>query len=160
MSCFFSAPKEIWQEKARQRKEWFAHIFEGRLTYDYAKLDTFLDQVDAADIVYFHGGDTALLLSRLPDTEILKKHLAGKVVVGSSAGANMLSTNFWSSMRGVPGKGRGLVAANIMVHYGAPKTGEKVRTPQDWQAEEADFAKHVGGPVTRLAEGRFEVFVQ
>lgn len=155
LSCFFSSPEETWKQKAQDWENWFINGFGRSIAYDYAQYATFLDQVDSADVIYLHGGDTKLLFDALPDAEELKKHFAGKVVIGSSAGANVLSHYFWSSTRGVLGRGKGIVDVNIMVHYGAPDAGDYKRTPQDWKREEGELERIGKKAVTHLPEGQF-----
>jgi len=154
LSCFFSAPESEWAHKAKDWKEWFLTELTQPFTYDYAKPATFLEQMDAADVIYFHGGDTELLFKTLPDVATLKAHFSGKIVVGSSAGANMLSTHYWSSSRGVLGEGLSILDVNIMVHYGS----DDKRIGADWKQEEAEFKKLIGtDKILRLPEGRFVV---
>jgi len=156
LSCFFSAPPEAWEQKARDWKSWFSAHLTQPLTYDCARYETFLEQVDDADIVFFHGGDTKLLLEKLPDAQTLRKHFANKIIIGSSAGANMLATHYWSSTRGGTCEGLGILDVNVMVHYHAPDASGHKRTPEDWEREEAEFQKHLGDQeITRLPEGQF-----
>lgn len=158
LSCFFSWPEETWEQKAKDWNGWFLNHFTQPFTYDYARIDTFLDQIDSADVIYFHGGDTTLLLETLPGTEELKKHLDSKVVIGSSAGANMLSTYFWSSKRAIFGEGLDILDINVMVHYGTLDHEGFKRTPEDWQREEAEFQERIGDQkITHLPEGEFVV---
>ena len=158
LSCFFSPPQKDWGERARDWKLWLADHFLQPFTYEYARYDALLDQIDDADVIFFHGGDTQLLLKTLPATRELKNHLAGKIVIGSSAGANMLSTCFWSSTRGVFDTGRGILHMNIMVHYGAPDVDGNIRIKEDWTQEEATFQERIGDQkITRLREGEFVV---
>jgi hypothetical protein len=80
------------------------------------------------------------------------------MVVGSSAGANVLSKKYWSSTRAIPCEGLGVLDVNIMVHYGAMYHDGVVRTAEDWQREEAGFRAFVGdGEITHLPEGQFIV---
>lgn len=159
LSCFFSSEEEGWAEKAVEWQDWFADNFTQPFTYDYARSDSLLAQIDAADIIYFHGGKTPLLCEKLPATQELKKHLRGKVVVGSSAGANMLSTYYWSSTRGGLCEGLAIVDANVMVHYRAADASGYKRTPEVWDQEEAEFQRRLGdGIITQLPEGQFVVF--
>lgn len=158
LSCFFSAPSEAWEQKAQDWKGWFSEHFTQPFTYSYAKYKTLLEQIDAADVVYFHGGDTRLLFKHLPETQELKKHFKGKVVIGSSAGANMLSTHYWSSTRGGFNEGRSFLDMNVMVHYHAPDASGYKRTLEDWEREEAEFQERLGDRViTPLPEGQFVV---
>lgn len=158
LSCFFSAQPEEWEQKAQDWKGWFSDHFTQPFIYDYAKYETLLEQIDTADVVYFHGGDTRLLFEHLPETQELKKHFKGKVIIGSSAGANMLSTHYWSSTRGGFNEGRAVLDINVMVHYHAPDASGHKRTPEDWEREEAEFQERLGNrAITPLPEGRFVV---
>jgi len=160
LSCFFSHPEKDWAFWHETWQKWFSDNFKTSFTYDYAKKETFLDQVDAADVIYLHGGDTPLLLESLPDASILREHFKGKVVIGSSAGANALSQKYWSSSQAVPGKGLGVIDTNVMVHYGAPERDGRERTMHDWEREAADFQTYVGpGKITHLPEGQFVIKV-
>lgn len=159
LSCFFSLPEPEWPAKYQDWKEWFSIMFGSDLVYDYAKKETFFQQVDTVDVIYLHGGDTQLLFNSLSDISELKSHFKGKMIVGSSAGSNVLSKNYWSSMRAVPGHGLDIVDANIMVHYGSLNHEGKVRMPEDWIKEEAEFQEFIGagGKITRLPNGEFIV---
>jgi peptidase S51-like protein len=158
LSCFFSWPVESWESKSHDWRSWFEKYFGEAITYDYAKKEMFLRQIDSADVIYLHGGTTQLLFDTLPPADSLKKHFEGKTVVGSSAGANILAKNYWSSKRAVPAHGLAIVDINIMVHYGTLGHEGTTRTPDDWIKEERDFQKFIGREViTRLPEGQFVV---
>lgn len=99
------------------------------------------------------------MFKTMPSAEELRKHFNGKVIVASSAGANLLSKNYWSSKRAVPGRGRGVVDINCMVHFGQLNHEGRVRSPADWQNEEAEFQQCIGDgeQITHLPEGQFVV---
>lgn len=158
LSCFFSAPENEWPIKYQNWKEWFTTSFSFEFDYDYAQKATFLQQIDEADIIYLHGGNTQLLSEALPDTDQFKAHLQGKVVVGSSAGANILSKNYWSSTKAVPRHGLGILDINIMVHYGTTNHEGRTRISEDWKKEEMEFRKFVdAGEIVHIPEGQFIV---
>jgi hypothetical protein len=158
LSCFYSWPPETWEAKSHDWHDWFARYFGTDFQYDYARTDTFLEQIDAADVIYLHGGFTWLMFETLPSVDDLKRHFKGKVVVGGSAGANVLSKNYWSSSRAIPAHGLGIVDINVMVHYGTLNHDGKIRVPDDWVQETAAFQKFIGDDkITRLPEGQFVV---
>lgn len=99
-------------------------------------------------------------MERLPDIDTLRRHFESKVIIGSSAGANMLSRHFWSSTRSVYSEGKGLLDLSVMVHYGAAIVGDSERTPEDWKRQEEKFAAMVNEPITHLPEGQFVVIEQ
>lgn len=72
LSCFFSVPADDWLAKYQDWKQWFSTNFNGSFTYDYAKKETFLRQIDNADVIYLHGGNTQLLFDTLPDVDELR----------------------------------------------------------------------------------------
>ncbi len=158
LSCFFSSEEDTWEAKASDWGQWFAVNFSENKQYAYATRDNFEQQVSTADVVYFHGGDSWLLLENMGRLRQLPELFAGKVVIGSSAGANMLSKQFWSGRRAQYGEGRGLVDKNIMVHYGAKDVDGSIRDISDWEREHQAFQNYIGDvEITVLPEGQFIV---
>jgi hypothetical protein len=161
LSCFFVAPPEQWPMMAKKWQPWFEKRVGNLAEYDYARADDFLDQVKAFDILYFHGGHTRTLLDTMGQFGDLKKLFKGKTVVGSSAGANMLAKNFWSSTLQKPFKGKATLDINIMVHYGAAEHEGIHRTMKDWDHEETEFRKFIGSndeKIWHIPEGEFITF--
>lgn len=97
-------------------------------------------------------------MANYPNTE---KLFDNKIVVGSSAGANMLSTNYWSSTNAKHGKGLGIVDLNIMVHYGATllDEGRITRSAEEWSVHKAAYQQIIGqnNQITFLPEGSIVV---
>jgi len=91
LSCFLSWPVEYQHEHWQDYVSWFKEKF-GDVEVLEATQDNFYDLAKKANIIYLHGGHTKELLAHLPDFEKSKKAFEGKVVIGSSAGANYLST--------------------------------------------------------------------
>ena len=61
------------------------------LSFEVASEKDFPEQVRWADVVYLHGGRTTKILPVLAKFPSLKEIFEGKIVVGDSAGANVLS---------------------------------------------------------------------
>lgn len=165
LSCFFASPPEIWERKSADWGEWFKNNLKVGFSYERANAETFLQQIDNADVIYIHGGTTELLLKfkGLPSADELKQHFHDKIIIGSSAGANMLAKNYWSSSRGVPGKGLGILNKNVMAHYGSTEESGYTRSQEDWRREEAEFQKYLGPQakkIIRLAEAEILVLEQ
>lgn len=157
LSCLFSSPPETWQAGAAERQAWFRRFFDYS-DHRFATFEAFETQLDAADVVYFHGGQSWLLLEHVAHLDWLSDKLAGKVVVGSSAGANMLSTAFWSATEARYGEGLGMVDKYPMVHYGVAEVNGRSRTEADWARERATFQARIGdAEITPLPEGQFIV---
>lgn len=158
LSCFFSRPEREWEDSAADWSTWLSQNL-GINSHDYAKFDNFEEKLQKADVVYFHGGDSWLLLESLSEYEDFGRKLNGKIVIGSSAGANMLSNNFWSATSQKAGKGFAIIDVNIMVHYGAKMIGGIIRSRDDWSAEERAFSKVIQSTdIIHLPEGTLKVF--
>lgn len=162
LSCFFSSESESWAERADSWRKWFSDNLNGLTrSYDYANEGDFLAKIEKSDLIFFHGGRTQTLIDKIAKYPELQKYLAGKIVIGSSAGANMLSRYYWSPSHQRPGQGRGFVNQNVMVHYGARDVAGIVRTEDDWLSEERRLIDFIGAPdakILHLPEGTFKVF--
>lgn len=156
LSCFFSQEKELWNEKAKGWELWFRNYFSDGLEYKVATVDGFLDEIKWADVVYLHGGTTALLVDSLQPFNDLERAFEGKIIVGSSAGTNYLSKTFFSPKRNVVGNGSGIININTVVHYGASSDGDVSLTKDEW-AEAVERVKSAVSdePVVLLPEGEF-----
>lgn len=154
VSCFFATPSEFWNVKAKTWRPWFECHFGGDVIWEYARSGDFLDKVKASDVVYLHGGDNDLLHRALDEYAELPAQFDGKIVIGSSAGANYLSRHFWRRHHQEFGRGRGIVPLSIMVHYGANEPGAPVT---DWDEVETELAAFDGDEPLKLREGFFKV---
>lgn len=81
----------------------------------------FMKQLRLADIIIIRGGDTKKLLLALKKLNIKNADLSEKVIVGSSAGANVLASNYYSLTNKRVEAGLGLIKINLVVHYRSKK---------------------------------------
>ena len=86
------------------------------LSFDTAEEQTFLKQAQNADVIYLHGGHSAKLLEALKKFNDFKNVFAGKIVAGDSAGANALTSVFYSNKNGIS-EGLDLIPIKIITHY-------------------------------------------
>lgn len=156
LSCFFATPSELWDVKEKVWREWFERYFGTDMLWSYAVPETFIQQMNNADIVYLHGGDNGLMFEMLDRYPKLSTYFSDKVIVGSSAGANYLSRHYWARRKQQILRGRDIVPYSVIVHYesregGVPETdwGSAVRLLRDIQEE----------PI-KLKEGQFQVIEQ
>lgn len=159
LSCQFSQPESEWDERFTSWKGWLENHFSKEYNYVLASKSVFRKQLADADLLYLHGGDTKSLKQRLESLNITKRDFKNKIVIGSSAGANYLSSKYWSSTNRAPGRGSGIVDVNIMVHYGSTDHDGIQRDQKMWEDEEKKFMDFAhSGNILRLKEGEFEVF--
>ena len=124
ISCFFADPEDQWRHKASYWEPWFRTYLGDGLEYELASLEAFLEQAAAADVIYLHGGESnELILERMQALPDAAKAFEGRIVVGSSAGANYLSSKFWTRSKRQTMDGAGLVPYGVMVHYGSVDGG-------------------------------------
>jgi peptidase E len=123
-------------------------------------MGTFLGQVKAFDVLYLHGGHNDLLFDTLSKFGKLDGIFKGKIVVGSSAGANLVAKNFWASSAQKPRKGKAVLDVNIMAHYGATNHAGIQRTSQNWINEEKLFRDFLGNDekIWHIPEAELVIF--
>jgi cyanophycinase-like exopeptidase len=157
LSCLFAEPREVWEEKFITRQAYFAVAFGQEVECELAMPSTFEVQVKAADVIYLHGGDDALLGHYL-DTYDLPKLFAGKTVVGTSAGGDYLSTIYWTCDWRTIGHGSGLVPVAYIPHFKSTYGKKDPRGPIDWEKAQQELHAATTLPLCCLKEAEFEVF--
>lgn len=162
LSCMFSRDIEDRTE-AHHR---FDHLFKEHLssveTIVHATEEKFYDQIDQTDIVYLHGGSTEKLLAAIPDTSKFLEAVKGKIVIGSSAGANFLSKACYSPSKQALMNGSGILPVGVVVHYGVDSFKEQSFTIQFWQAvaDEVRGQLSIEDILLLLHEGQFVLIQQ
>lgn len=159
LSCQFAKNEEDWQKVFESWKSWFLKYLGDDAQLQLAAPETFLEQITWADVIYLHGGHTWKQEAMIKQYTDLEERFEGKIVIGSSAGANYLSKTYYSPSLDKIGHGSGIVPLNIIVHYGAGSDGEVAFTPSKWsQVVERMKSTIVGEEITLLPEGEFVVF--
>lgn len=159
LNCFFSQDEAVWQDKFDQWKLWLKQYLGDSTESQLARPETFIDQIAWADVIYLQGGRTKLLEAALKAFPNLENNFAGKIVIGSSAGANFLSKIYYSPSQDKVGKGSSIVPLNTIVHYGANGDAEFSMSEAKWQeiVDRVELASE-SEAVTLLPEGKFIVF--
>lgn len=101
-----------------QQKKWLSENADGKkFNFVFADQEKFIDQLKAANAVYFHGGDVAKLLEIVKSIPNFEKILEGKTIAGSSAGAYIFTTYFTPSDDGKIREGLGTLPVKLVCHY-------------------------------------------
>jgi peptidase E len=87
------------------------------LTFEIATEQDFINQIENADVIYFAGGKTLLLLEVLKKFPNLKDFLKGKIIAGESAGANAWSHYCYSPNADKVVRGLGILPIKVIPHY-------------------------------------------
>lgn len=158
LSCWFSNTDEEGDAKFPVYKDHFLKFFNGGTEFIKAEKGKFPEQVKNADVIYFHGGHTTLLLPAMEQYGDMKEAFRGKIVVGSSAGANYISKVGFSPSKGTAEFGGGLTDLSTIVHFGSKGFGELSFEPSFWQNAIGKVEEKSGtNQVILLPEGTFTV---
>lgn len=153
LDVYFSRPEQEWQKNFDEWTEFYDKYFD-KYIHTMATPDDFYEQAKNADVVFFHGGKTSLIRDNLPDYKKVKEALAGKIYVGSSAGANYIAQHALS--HDAITDNSGILPINVVVHYESEDLGESRSEIRAKELEER-FPKE---RTLRLREGQLEVVKQ
>lgn len=110
---YFPEDQEQFQKNGTDKK----------LTFKKASMDNFKRETEQADIIYLHGGNSLKMLEAMKDFPDLKDLLKGKIVAADSAGANILSVNYYSKRNGVC-DGFGILPIKFIPHFEEENKGK------------------------------------
>lgn len=119
LECFFGLSENTWNTALTKDRELFSRNLPKQfIEFSVALPNTFVEQIKCADVVYLRGGDTAKLFDCLKVIEGWQEALKDKIIVGSSAGAYVLS-EFYVHKADLPElrKGVALAPVKIVSHY-------------------------------------------
>lgn len=157
--CLFARNRSLqnWDTLFAENIAFFKAISPGqKIEFILADEANFPAQVEAADIIFFSGGDSIPLyatIARIGNAWISK--IKGKTVIGTSAGTDLLTTYNFDAQQHAIDKGLGLVPVKTIVHYGA---NDEFNAGIDW-ANALSCLNEYGEnlPVHPLKEGEFTV---
>ncbi len=159
LSCLFAVEGQEREEKFEEYRSYFLPDFGPKADMIMANQDTFIEQLDDSDVIYLHGGSTDLLAKTMSKYPEFSSHLANKIVVGSSAGANYIARAGYSPSLKQTNTLSGLVDIACIVHYGSSGFSGMEFTDEFWQAALAEMKElAIGRPIVLLPEGTFTVF--
>lgn len=151
LSCQF-AKGDVAEQRASavQWATFFAtHFPESQV--QLASQEQFYQQVEAADMIYLHGGKTETLFAALPDLNRSRQAFRDKLVIGTSAGANYLAAAGYSPKGGEFYEGCGMAPVSVLVHYGATS----FLSAGQWRDVARRMQVAYGRDVVCLSEGEY-----
>lgn len=144
LSCWFSMTDEESEARYPEYSEKMKKYFGDSTVITKADRTTFMEQVAGADVVYFHGGHTDILLTAMAGYENISNAFSGKIIVGSSAGANFLSRVGFSPGKAKAVTGAGIVDVVSIVHYISSGFNEQTFSPGFWDEAVRDVKELSG----------------
>ena len=156
--CLYARPKDEWPELFEKNKDFFERNLPNRkLIFTTANENELVSQIKDADILNINGGDTTDLIAGLKKNPGWQNALTNKVVMGSSAGCDILSKYNYDieTFKCTRIEGSGLVPVKTIVHF----ESEEYKLPISWQEavqKLKDFKENL--PIWLLREGEYKVY--
>ena len=149
--CAFARHQKDWEKYYKKQKQFFTNnLPEIILNFTLANESDFINQIKSTNLLYFGGGDTTDLINKLKRNPEWVKVLDGKTVMGSSAGADLLSTYNYDFEHLKCADGFGLVPVKTIVHY----QSKDYAPPIGWETIYKEIKKYKQDlPIWTLREG-------
>ncbi|MBP9749723.1 MAG: Type 1 glutamine amidotransferase-like domain-containing protein [Candidatus Pacebacteria bacterium] len=159
LDCMFARDTSVWESSLADDVRFFARcVPDTNIELRLAFPERFSQDILWADILYFRGGSTSLLMEALRKQGGWYERLEGKTIAGTSAGAYALSKYYFlQKLEGMVGEGFGLVPIKTVAHYRAKEYPHSI----DWDLGDkvmGDFAPEL--EYVKLHEGEYRVFVE
>ncbi|MBU1203188.1 Type 1 glutamine amidotransferase-like domain-containing protein [Patescibacteria group bacterium] len=158
--CFWAQKREDWEISFAEKSESLAQLMPKgiKATFEMATPDQFEKQVANNQAIIIHGGDDTLVKYWLSKFD-LKNLFVGKVVAGSSAGADVLVKHFWTCDWRQCMDGLGILPIRFIPHYKSDYGIDDPRGPVDWDKayQELESYGDKNLPIHALQEGEFIV---
>ncbi len=159
--CNFARTDTRWDDTDKDSTEMF-NRFGGdkKLIYKTISQENFREVSTWADVIYMPGGDPAALKSELDKFPGLAELWDGKIIAGSSAGADVMCASFVFLQDKSIGNGYGWVQATCIPHWGHYEESESVKySDEDFESVRKKAQKNRPDlPVLCIPEGQFVEF--
>jgi len=128
--CYFARPKEQWDTLIRRDQPKFTKQTNKQISFSVTQSVTDLyTQLERGDVLYVSGGEAELIEPYLPQFSQLKEKLQGKVYLGSSMGAFIVSAHYVLSLsaqdENTVRHGLGLLPICTLCHWNVEKNKQK-----------------------------------
>ncbi len=155
LDCMFARTEDSWIAKFEEDKVFFSK-FIPNAELQLAQIESFQEQLQNSQVLFFQGGVPFELISKLDLTGDWKSCLSEKVVVGTSGSADALVKYYGVGKTGRIGDGLGILPIKFIPHWKsnyAPNI--------DWDSLLENLKNYKEDlPIYTLKEGEFVVFNQ
>lgn len=127
LCVYFARPKHRWEESFEEDRAIFHELCSSKslnITMADLEIQVLRRQIQKSDIVFINGGLHGCLKETLNTLGNFPTLIRGKTVVGISAGANILSKYYWSSVAQDIREGLGILPIKLICHYEPTDTAE------------------------------------
>ena len=159
LDCMFARNLEDWESGLEKDKEFF-NKFITDFELELADPDKFTEQVKNSDIIYLKGGYTRKIMELLTKDLGWIKELDGKVLAGTSAGADAIAKYYVVLTTKRVDDGLGLLPVKFIPHWNSDYSDDEAKDI-NWEDELSKLKEYKEDiPVYTLKEGEFKVFNQ
>lgn len=154
--CLFAVSKETWQEKFNRDQEYFSK-FISDFELQLADESIFTEQVKRSDVIFLRGEHTRPLMDLLTRNIGWLQEIDGKVLAGTSAGAEAISKYYFVTKTNRNGEGLGLLPIKFIPHWKSTYFDDE---PQNinWDKIYSDFKNYKEDlKLIVLKEGEYKV---
>lgn len=163
LECLFALEPESWEKALEKDKQMFLKALPNTaIQFEIAEKNNFVSQIHNADVIYFRGGNAQQLVEELREITDWQEALHEKIVIGTSAGAYVLS-EFYIHAAELPElrRGFGLVPTKTVAHYMSNylHKNDLAKSRGFWKKIDNlldSSESHLGS--TKLAEGEYKIF--
>lgn len=153
--CYFAREKTEWETLYEQTTQKILENTTKSCTFTVAKdPEDLLRQLDSHDVLYVIGGEAENIEPHLPQLKTLGEKLKGKVYLGSSMGAFIVTENYILSFPRQEDKtvhhGLGLVPVSSLCHWNIEKDKSLKKEKLHTAAPQT--------PILLLDEARYTIF--
>ena len=153
LAIYFARPEVEWDNLAARDHLRICGA-KDQIRFEIANPDPaiLVHQLATAELIFIRGGDTEILMSMLNRQHSLEVLTQDKIIIGSSAGAYVLSKYYWSNSTKSIKNGLGIANVKLFCHY------ETSQEPNALLLESYDDT--AGYPTLRIASGHFTKYVE
>lgn len=159
LNCMFARSRDSWDKKIKENDALFSKYIKD-FELELALPDKFTEQVKRSDVIFLQGGYTSQLLELLNKDNGWIKELDGKVLAGTSAGAEVIAKYYYVLSTPRLGDGLGLLPVKLVPHWKSDYFDDSVQNI-DWEKvlkELKDYKEEL--PIYTLVEGEFKVIIK
>jgi peptidase E len=122
LCIYFARPEHRWEDSYAEDQSIFLNLAidtgrEIETKMASYNMDELRDNIKHADVIFINGGLRGHLKETLEQPGNFPELIAGKVLVGISAGANILSKYYYSTVADEIREGIGLLPIKLITHY-------------------------------------------
>lgn len=159
--CNFARTDTEWDDTGKDSVDMFNRFGTGKkLAFRKMESENLRKDSKWADVIYMPGGHPDALQAELVKYPDIAKLWDGKIIAGSSAGADVMCAQFVFLQRKTFGEGFGWVQATLIPHWGHYKESKyESYSDEDFEFVRDKALKHRPDlPVLCIPEGQFVEF--